>query len=232
MKALVVFSGGQDSTTCLGWAIKEYKEVECISFLYNQKHEIEIKQAEKICKKLKVKHKIVDISFFSQLVNSALTSDGDVTKQHEDHEDLPASFVPNRNALFFTIAHAYAQTIKAENIIAGTCETDYSGYPDCRRAFIDNLQFTLSKGSSTQIGIVTPLMFINKAQTFKLAKDNDCLDLVLEYSHTCYNGSTKKNEWGFGCDKCPACDLRKKGYNEFLINEEKSVKLAKKKLNI
>jgi len=158
----------------------------------------------------------------SGLVNSALTSDGDVTKQHEDHKDLPASFVPNRNAVFFIIAHAYAQKIKAEDIVVGTCEADYSGYPDCRREFIDSLQFTLNVGAETEIDIVTPLMFINKAETFRLAERIGCLDLVIDYSHTCYNGSTFKNDWGFGCDECPACELRKRGYNEFLINKGKT----------
>lgn len=218
MKALIVFSGGQDSTTCLGWAKNNYQEIETISFFYNQKHSIEIEKSKEICKILNIKQKIINIDFLNNLVNSALINDGNVNASHEDNNNLPASFVPNRNAIFLTLAHGYAQKIKAEYIITGVCQTDYSGYPDCRKVFIDKLQDTLNLGSDTNIKIITPLMFLSKAETFKLASDNNCLDLVLNNSYTCYNGSLLKNEWGFGCGECPSCQLRKKGFYEFKKN--------------
>ena len=215
MKALIVFSGGQDSTTCLGWAKNRYEEIECISFFYGQKHSIELEKSKEICKLEGIKQTIINIDFLGGLVNSALTSNGDVSAKHKDNNDLPASFVPNRNALFLTLAHAYAQKIKAQDIITGTCQTDYSGYPDCRQEFIDLLEKTLNKGSATNLKIITPLMDLTKAETFKLAEKENCLNLVINYSHTCYNGSAIFNEWGFGCGECPACELRKKGFYEY-----------------
>ena len=214
-KALIVFSGGQDSTTCLGWAKNRYEEIECISFFYGQKHLIELEKSKEICKLEGIKQTIINIDFLGGLVNSALTSNGDVSAKHQDNNDLPASFVPNRNALFLTLAHAYAQKIKAQDIITGTCQTDYSGYPDCRREFIDLLEKTLNLGSATNLKIITPLMDLTKAETFKLAEKENCLKLVINYSHTCYNGSVIFNEWGSGCGECPACELRKKGFYEY-----------------
>ena len=212
-QALVIFSGGQDSTTCLGWAKNRYDEVECITFNYNQNHKIEIEQAKKICEKHNVKQTIIDISFLDTLVDSALTSNGDVNKPHERLKHLPASFVPNRNSLFITLSHAYAQKIGAEVLVTGTCETDFSGYPDCRRVFIDSIENTLNLGAEVKIKILTPLMYINKAQTFKLAEEENILNDVLDFSHTCYKGDhTTFNSWGYGCGTCPSCLLRKKGY--------------------
>ena len=215
MKALIVFSGGQDSTACLGWAKNRYEEIECISFFYGQKHSIELEKSKEICKLEGIKQTIINIDFLGGLVNSALTSNGDVSAKHKDNNDLPASFVPNRNALFLTLAHAYAQKIKAQDIITGTCQTDYSGYPDCRQEFIDLFEKTLNLGSATNLKIITPLMDLTKAETFKLAEKENCLNLVINYSHTCYNGSVIFNEWGFGCGECPACELRKKGFYEY-----------------
>ena len=216
-KALVIFSGGQDSTTCLGWAKKEFEEVEAINFNYGQKHSIEIEQAKQICKKHDVKLHKVDISFLDQLVDSALTSDGDVNQPHERLDHLPASFVPNRNALFITLAHALAQKIGAEALITGVCETDYSGYPDCRQEFISLIEDALWIGSDTKIKIITPLMDLDKAETFKLAEDVNILDDVLEMSHTCYNGFRgARHDWGYGCGECPACEIRKNGWDVFV----------------
>ena len=215
MKALVIFSGGQDSTTCLGYALKKYDEVVCISFKYSQKHSIELEQARTICKKLKVELHEIDISFFGQMVDSALTHNGDVNEKHSRLKDLPASFVPNRNALFITLSHAFAQKIGAEVLVTGTCETDFSGYPDCRKVFIDSIEETLELSSNCKIIIETPLMYLNKAETFKLAEECNILDIVIKDSHTCYNGIREEHEWGAGCDNCPSCSLRKKGYNEF-----------------
>lgn len=215
-KALVIFSGGQDSTTCLGYAKKKYDEVVAISFKYGQKHSVELEQARKIADKLNVELHEIDISFFGQLVDSALTHNGNMNEQHKTHKDLPASWVPNRNALFITISHAFAQKIGADVLVTGVCDSDYSGYPDCRHEFIESIQKTLSLASETNIKIDTPLMKLSKAETFKLAEDCGILDIVINDSHTCYNGDRKhKHEWGYGCGNCPSCRLREKGYNEF-----------------
>lgn len=214
-KAVVIFSGGQDSTTCLYWAKARYNIIEAITFAYGQKHSIEIEQSKKICDLLGVKQTIVDISFLNTLVESALTSNGDVNQLNE--KGLPASFVPNRNQLFITLAHAYAQKIGAETLVTGVCQTDYSGYPDCRLDFIKSVETTSNLGSQSNITIQTPLMDLTKAETFEMAKILDCLDEVIEYSHTCYNGDrTHRHDYGYGCGECPACKLREKGYQEFL----------------
>ena len=218
MKALVIFSGGQDSTTCLGWAVNRYKSVEAITFNYGQNHSIEIEQSKIICDKYKIKQTIIDISFLNTLVDSALTSNGNVNSKHSRLKNLPASFVPNRNALFITLAHAYAQKIGAGDLIGGMCETDFSGYPDCRNIFLKHLELTLNIGSEASINIITPLMNLNKAQTFKLAEEEEILQDVINLSHTCYNGIRKvKYEWGYGCNSCPSCKLRRKGWEEYKL---------------
>jgi 7-cyano-7-deazaguanine synthase len=212
-KAVVIFSGGQDSTTCLYWALEKYDVVEAITFNYGQKHSIELDCAKAICNKEKVKQTIIDISFLNTLVESALTSNGDVNQINE--KGLPASFVPNRNQLFITLSHAYAQKIKADTLVTGVCETDFSGYPDCRNEFIESVARTSNLGSASDILIETPLMWLDKAQTFQLAKDLGCLNEVLEHSHTCYNGDHEhKHDWGYGCGHCPACILRREGYEK------------------
>lgn len=216
-KALVIFSGGQDSTTCLGWTMNRFDEVECISFNYGQKHSIELQQAAKICDKYGVKQTVVDISFLGTLVDSALTSNGDVNQSHPRLKNLPASFVPNRNALFITLSHAYAQKIGADTLVTGVCETDFSGYPDCRQVFIDALAHALHLASDVRIKIETPLMYLDKAATFKLAADNGVLDDVLNLSHTCYNGDHEtQHDWGYGCGECPACKVRERGWLKYL----------------
>lgn len=215
-KAVVIFSGGQDSTTCLGWALNRFDEVVAIGFKYGQKHKIEIEQGKCIADELGVEFHVIDISFFGDLVDSALTHNGDVNEQHSRLKSLPASFVPNRNSLFITLAHAFAQKIGADTLVTGVCQTDYSGYPDCRQVFINEIQTALNLGSESDIEIKTPLMYLNKAETFALAEKEDVIDLVIAYSHTCYNGDRTFNEWGHGCGECPACKLRKKGYEEFI----------------
>ena len=161
--AVVVMSGGQDSVTCLGLALAEYDEVQCITFDYGQKHSVEIGQAVAICALYEVPITLMKIPMLQQLGDSALIKDNDcgnsdVTKPHHRSKNLPASFVPNRNALFLTTAHAFAQKIGAQTVITGVCETDYSGYPDCRDVFIKSLETTLNVGYQTEIEIRTPLM--------------------------------------------------------------------------
>lgn len=215
-KAVVIFSGGQDSTTCLAWSKNRAQETYALSFIYGQKHNVEIQQAKKIAEAMAVPLRVVDISFYAQMVNSALFGEGDVNSSHQDQSDLPASFVPNRNALFILLSHSFAQTQKADTIITGVCQTDYSGYPDCRQDFITSLESSLNLGSNQNIKIVTPLMSLTKAETFQLAQEEGVLDLVLKESHTCYNASAVMNDWGRGCNKCAACHLRAKGYYEFI----------------
>lgn len=214
--ALVVLSGGQDSVTCLGYALRFCKKVSAISFIYGQRHAIELQYARELCVKYNVEQKIVDLSFMASLVTSALTGQGSVNDPHPNKPGLPASFVPNRNALFLTVAHAHAQEIKADTVLIGTCQTDYSGYPDCRSEFISRMNHALNTGSETDIRIATPLMNITKGDTFALAADVGFLDEVINMSHTCYNGDHEtKHEHGFGCGHCPACQLREKGFAEY-----------------
>jgi 7-cyano-7-deazaguanine synthase len=217
--ALVVLSGGQDSVTCLGLAIEKHglSNVKAIGFKYGQQHSVEIECATDLCREFGIEYKVIDISFLGALVTSALTGEGDVSEAHPRLKDLPASFVPNRNALFLTIAHAFAQEFGAESIYTGVCQTDYSGYPDCREIFIGQLNDALNTGYQTpNIQIITPLMYLTKAETFDLANEVGFLDVVLEQSHTCYNGNHETvNEWGYGCGECPACELRAKGFKEW-----------------
>ncbi|MDH5560236.1 MAG: 7-cyano-7-deazaguanine synthase QueC [Deltaproteobacteria bacterium] len=215
-KAVVIFSGGQDSTTCLGWAKNRYEDLEGISFNYGQRHHVETDQAKIIADKLGVPLTLFDISFYSKMVISALTGEGNVNLPHEDNHQLPASFVPNRNALFILLAHSFAQTKKAKVLIGGFCQTDFSGYPDCRETFTELMLKSLNLGSDQHIELKTPLMHLSKAETFKLAQQEGILDLVIRDSHTCYEGSPAANDWGRGCGNCPACLLRKKGYLEFI----------------
>jgi 7-cyano-7-deazaguanine synthase len=217
-KALVVFSGGQDSTTCIGWAKNRFDYIESITYSYNQMHKIEIQSATKIADILDVKNTIFDISIFSALNDSALLSDNDlsVNGNHSTNTDLPASFVPNRNAIFFTIAHAFAQKNAIDNIVVGISQADYSGYPDCTKEFINSLESTLNMGSNANIKFHYPLIDVNKCDTFAMAKDEGVLDLVIKYSHTCYNGEHNTlHPWGYGCGECPSCILRKDGWAEY-----------------
>ena len=216
-RALVVFSGGQDSTTCLGWAKNRFEYVESITFDYGQKHRVEIAQAEKIANILGIKNTLLSLDAFSQLNDSALIdSTQDIGAHHRTHTNLPASFVPNRNAIFFTLAHAFAQKQGINHIIIGVNQTDYSGYPDCREPFVKALELALNLGSEANITFHYPLMHLTKAETFELSQKEGVLELVLNESHTCYNGDHQhKHAWGYGCGECPACILRKAGWETY-----------------
>lgn len=208
-KALVVFSGGQDSTTCLFWAIKQFKEVEVVTFNYNQRHKLEIEVAEAIADDLGVRHHLLDMSLLNQLAPNALTRD-DIEIEHKEGE-LPSTFVPGRNLLFLTFASVLAKQIGAKHIVTGVCETDFSGYPDCRDVFVKSCNVTINLAMDDQFVIHTPLMWIDKAETWKLADELGALDYVRERTLTCYNGIIAE-----GCGECPACHLRKKGLDEYL----------------
>jgi 7-cyano-7-deazaguanine synthase len=209
-KAVVVFSGGQDSTTCLFWAIKEFAEVEAVTFDYNQRHKTEIKCAKIITEELGIKHHILDMSLLNQLAPNALTRTDIEVKDGEEGE-LPSTFVPGRNLLFMSFAGVLASQVHAKHIVTGVCETDFSGYPDCRDVFIKSLNVTLNLSMDQNFVIHTPLMWLNKAETWKLADELGAFDFVREKTLTCYNGIIAD-----GCGVCPACKLRKNGLDEFL----------------
>lgn len=209
-KAVVVFSGGQDSTTCLFWALKNFKEVVAVTFDYNQRHITEIECAQKITEELGIKHHILDMSLLNQLAPNALTRD-DIAVEDGKEGALPSTFVPGRNLLFMSFAGVLASQIQAKHIITGVCETDFSGYPDCRDIFVKSLNVTLNLSMDNQFVIHTPLMWLNKAETWGLADELGAFDFVREKTLTCYNGIVAD-----GCGECPACKLRKKGLNDYL----------------
>ncbi len=215
---LVVLSGGQDSVTCLGLARTIFEHVYAIGFNYGQRHSVELTQATKICRDHNIPFETFPIAALKQLGDSALIDTSqDVNDTHPNNDKLPNSFVPGRNAMFLTIAHAYAQKVGSQYIMTGVCETDYSGYPDCRQVFIDKLQVTLNIGYETDIQFLTPLMSLNKAETFALAAHCNFLTVVINDSHTCYLGKRDKLfPWGYGCGECPACKLRAAGFDAFL----------------
>ncbi|MDW3783641.1 7-cyano-7-deazaguanine synthase QueC [Staphylococcus saprophyticus] len=209
-KAIVVFSGGQDSTTCLFWALKQYDEVEAVTFYYKQRHSDEVEAAKRIAKDVGVKHKVIDVSVINDLTQNALT-DGDMNIEIDEETGLPNTFVPGRNVVFLTLASIIAYQTKADTIVTGVCETDYSGYPDCRNEFINALNGALNLGLDKHIDIQTPLMWLDKAKTWELADELGYVDYIKENTLTCYNGVI-----GDGCGECPACKLRQRGFDEFI----------------
>jgi 7-cyano-7-deazaguanine synthase len=210
-KAIVLFSGGQDSATCLAQALEDYPNaVEAITFDYGQRHHIEIIQAQKIAKMANVPLKVIDLSLISQLTQSALTHTN-IIIEHKSG-DLPSTFVPGRNHLFLSVAAIMAYQKNCTHIYTGVCQTDYSGYPDCREDFIKSLEFTLNLAMSRPIQIHTPLMHLTKAETIWLMKKLGKLEWYKE-THTCYEGVRP------ACGQCPACQLRLKGFKEAEISD-------------
>jgi 7-cyano-7-deazaguanine synthase len=213
-KAVVVFSGGQDSTTCLFWALKTFDEVATVTFDYGQRHAEEIECAKEIAEQLGVSFRVLDMTLLNQLTESALTREEIAVKDGENSE-LPSTFVPGRNQLFLSFAAVYAKQIGARHLVTGVCETDYSGYPDCRDVFIKSLNVTLNLAMDDQFVIHTPLMWLDKAETWKLADELGALDFVREKTLTCYHGIR-----GDGCGECPACMLRRRGLELYLAEKE------------
>lgn len=205
-KAIVLFSGGQDSTTCLAWALKKFDEVVALTIDYGQRHRAEIDQAKIIAKKTGVQHEVFKIDVFSKLSKNALT-DRQLEILPGGDGQLPSTFVPGRNLIFLSIACMKAYQLGVKDIATGVCQTDYSGYPDCRNKFIESFQRTVRLAMDTGFTIHTPLMWLTKAETVKLMDDLGYLDL-LQYSHTCYRGLRP------ACRTCPACELRLKGFRE------------------
>lgn len=224
--ALVLFSGGQDSTTCLGWALQRFDRVETVGFDYGQRHRIELDVRSKIIdqlrddfpawgKKLEQDH-LLDLKLLGQVSETALTRDVTIAMEETG---LPNTFVPGRNILFLTFAAALAYRRGAKHIVTGVCETDFSGYPDCRDDTIKAVQLAINLGMDARFVIHTPLMWIDKAATWGLAHDLGgprFLELVRTETHTCYEGKREQlHSWGYGCGECPACDLRAKGYEGY-----------------
>lgn len=213
-KAVVVFSGGQDSTTCLFWALEKFDHVEVVTFDYNQRHKEEIEVAKEIAVDTDVRHHILNMSLLNQLAPNALTRDEIEVKDGEKGE-LPSTFVPGRNLLFLSFATILARQIGAKHIVTGVCETDFSGYPDCRDVFVKSLNVTLNLSMDDEFVIHTPLMWLDKAETWKMADQLNAFNYVHEKTLTCYNGIR-----GDGCGECPACELRKNGLNTYLARKE------------
>lgn len=220
MDALVLFSAGQDSATCLAWALSRYRRVETIGFYYGQRHAVEMDQRQVLLRHMASERlgedHVVDLSGYGAVAESALTSDRAIEMSARG---LPSTFVPGRNLVFLTVAAAIAYRRGVDVLVGGMCETDYSGYPDCRRETLDSQQRTLSLGLDYPISIETPLMHLDKAQTWALAEElggGALVGLIVEHSHTCYEGDrTRRHAWGYGCGTCPACTLRARGFEQW-----------------
>lgn len=224
--ALVLFSGGQDSTACLAWALERYEHVETLGFDFGQRHSVELTQRLKVIKRLRSHYPrwdarlgqdhTISLTELSKIGETALTHDVAIEMTEAG---LPSTFVPGRNLLFFTYAAAIGYRRNIKTLIGGMCETDFSGYPDCRNDTIQSLEKTLSLGMATDFSLVTPLMFIDKAATWAMINElggQELVDLVVEDTHTCYLGDrSKKHAWGFGCGSCPACILRATGFDRW-----------------
>ena len=211
MKALVLLSGGQDSTTCLFWAIRKYgvENVSAIGFDYNQRHKAELAYAKANCDEHDIPLKIMSLPFGELVDNSLTNHEMQVDKVAPDGAP-PNTLVEGRNLIFLTYAAIHAKTIGAKIIVTGVCETDFSGYPDCRDVFIKSCNVTLNLAMDYPFNIETPLMWLSKAETWKMAEILGVHDIILHQTLTCYNGVV-----GQGCGTCPACDLRRKGYEEY-----------------
>lgn len=216
-RAVVVFSGGQDSTTCLIQAIQQYDEVHCVTFDYGQRHRQEIEVARELAQQLGARaHKVLDVTLLNELAISSLTRDSIPVPAYDPAASgLPSTFVPGRNILFLTLAAIYAYQVEAEAVITGVCETDFSGYPDCRDEFVKALNEAVKLGMARDVRFETPLMWLNKAETWALADYWQQLPLVRQQTLTCYNGIK-----GDGCGECAACHLRANGLQAYLDNTE------------
>lgn len=225
--ALVLFSGGQDSTACLAWALERYARVETVGFDYGQRHAVELQCRLQVLQQLREQFPawgarlgedhLLDLRLLGQISDTALT---DARRIEMAANGLPNTFVPGRNLLFLTFAAALAYRRGASVLVGGMCETDYSGYPDCRDNTLKAMQVALSLGMDAPMTVDTPLMFLTKAQTWALSHrlGGEALNaLIVEHTHTCYLGDrTHRHAWGYGCGQCPACELRARGHAEYL----------------
>lgn len=214
-RALVVFSGGQDSTTCLFWAKKHFKEVWALTFIYGQKHVDEVDYAQHIAEKARVHWEKMDVRFIASLSHNSLTDPTMKMDQQKPIDSVPNTFVPGRNLFFISIAAVYAREHGFNHMVTGVSQTDFSGYPDCRDAFIKSLNVTLNLAMEEQFVIHTPLMWIDKCQTWEMADKLGVMDIVRNETVTCYNGVP-----GDGCGHCPSCKLRREGLEKYLKQKE------------
>jgi 7-cyano-7-deazaguanine synthase len=226
-KALVLFSGGQDSATCLAWALARYEHVETVAFDYGQRHKVELQCRLTVLDELRAAFPawaarlgadhLIDLAVLGQISDTAMTQDRAIEMQANG---LPNTFVPGRNLLFFTFAATVAYRRGLQVLVGGMCETDYSGYPDCRDNTLKALQVALSLGMDTPMVLETPLMWLDKAATWRLAETlggAPLVALVQEHTHTCYLGDrSTRHPWGYGCGSCPACALRRSGYARYV----------------
>lgn len=210
-KAILIFSGGQDSTTCLFWAMKRFKEVMAITFDYGQRHAQEIEVAKTICHEQNIQHHLLDLSLLTQLSPNALTNHKMAVAASVQEGGLPSTFVPARNLLFMSFAGAVAYHKGVKHLITGVSEADFSGYPDCRDAFMKSMNVTMNLSMDEDFVIHTPLMWRDKASVWQLADELGKLDYIRKKTLTCYEGMV-----GDGCGKCPACELRLKGYAQYM----------------
>ena len=229
-KALVLFSGGQDSATCLAWALENYAYVETIGYQYGQRHAVEIECRQVILNRIKElfplwaarlgSDHMLDLALLGQISDTALTQDREIEFKASG---LPSTFVPARNLLFFTFASAIAYRRGLTTLVGGMCETDYSGYPDCRDNTLKSLQVSMSLGLDAPMIVQTPLMWLDKAQTWQMAErlgGSALVELIRTETHTCYLGDRSElHRWGYGCGHCPACELRRTGYEAFINSE-------------
>ncbi|MGE5270867.1 MAG: 7-cyano-7-deazaguanine synthase QueC [Thiohalocapsa sp.] len=237
--ALVLFSGGQDSATCLAWALDRFRMVDTIGFDYGQRHRIELACRTRILDRLRdefpawrdklADDHLLDLGLLGQISDTALTRDSAIALAAGG---LPNTFVPGRNLLFFTLAAALGYRRGTSHLVGGMCETDYSGYPDCRDDALKALQAALSLGMDRRVTIHTPLMWRDKAQTWGLAEalgGAQLVALIRDESHSCYLGErSKRHEWGYGCGACPACDLRRKGWEMYVQNRHPGLRRDEK----
>ena len=217
--ALVCFSGGQDSTTCLFWALKNFSSVYAVSFVYGQKHAKETEVAAAIARKANVPFELMDVSLLSQLSDNSLTNQGMAMDEDKPAGSYPNTFVPGRNMVFLTFAAILARSKGIRNLVTGVSEADFSGYPDCRDTFVRSLNVTLNLAMDEQFVIHTPLMDRDKSEVWELSDELGVFDLVRTQTLTCYNGVMAE-----GCGHCPACKLRKDGLEKYLKRKEENQK--------
>jgi 7-cyano-7-deazaguanine synthase len=216
--ALVLFSGGQDSATCLVWALEKFDRVETIGFDYGQRHKVELECRYRFMSGIGYQgpDRVINLSVLGEISDTALTSKKVIEMESNG---LPSTFVPGRNLMFFTLAAAVAYRRDLTALVGGMCETDYSGYPDCRDDTLKSLQTTINMGLGSQMTIETPLMWMDKAATWKMADDlggSALIELIKTETHTCYLGDRdNQHDWGYGCGACPACRLRRDGFGIF-----------------
>ena len=229
-KALVLFSGGQDSTVCLAWALSKFDHVETIGFDYGQRHRIELECRLTVLERMREEFphwadklgedRVIDLSWLGQISDCALTEERAIEL---NENGLPNTFVPGRNLVFFLISSAVAYRRGLSTLVGGMCQTDFSGYPDCREDTLKALQVATNLGMASTFRFETPLMWIDKTETFQLGEQlggKKLLEIIVRDTHTCYTGDRNhEHEWGFGCGECPACDLRKRGWHNYISQQ-------------